>query len=103
MSSKNIVRFRSCFICEVNISDDEVELIDSTHTSFFISKSNDELISVFKDWFVSIYKACIPQTLTVIQYDVENNDDEPMLVVKNLIYNKPKDKPKMLIESKEQA
>lgn len=99
---ENIIRFRSCFICEVNISDNEVELIDSTHTSFFINKSNDELMATFKDWFVSIYKACIPQTLTVIQYDTVKNDDEPMLVVKNLIYNKRKDTQKLLVEHKEQ-
>ena len=87
MQSKEI-RFMSCFICEVIINDESIELIDSGHHSFFIDKSNDELMKSFKDWFKSVYKACIPQTLTVVQYEINSKDDEMFMLVKNLIYKK---------------
>lgn len=95
---ENIIHFRSCFICEVNISDTEVELIDSTHSSFFIDKSNDELMAVFKKWFIDVYKACVPQTLTVIQYAILNRNDEPIMIVKSLIYNEKLHKGNILLE-----
>ena len=78
----------SCFICEVMIDDDMIELINSGHQSFFIDKNNDNVMKIFKEWFKDVYKACIPQTLTIIQYDVVNKEDERMLVVENLIYSK---------------
>ena len=84
---ENTIRFKSCFICEVEINDKQIELIDANHMSFFIDKSNEETMVIFKDWFKNAYKSCIPQTLTIIQYDVVKQDDETFFVVKNLIYN----------------
>ena len=84
--SKEKIRFKSCFICDVAIDDKQIELVDSTHHSFYIDKNDAELMAMFKDWFVNVYKACIPQTLTIVQYDVVDNDGEPETIVKKLFY-----------------
>ena len=76
----------SCFICEVVLDKDTIELIDSGHHSFYIYRSNDDVMKQFKEWFVSIYKACVPQTLTVVQYTVEDNDGDPEMRVDKLFY-----------------
>ena len=87
MQSKEI-RFKSCFICEVIISESSIELVDSGHLSMFIDKGNDDLMRIFKDWFVNIYKACIPQMLTVVQYHIDNGNNEPTIIVDKLFYKK---------------
>ena len=84
------IRFKSCFICEVIISDASIELVDAGHSSFYIDKSDEALMREFKDWFVNAYKACIPQTLTVVQYEIADNGGEPVMQVVKLLYNKPK-------------
>lgn len=88
---ENVIHFKSCFICEVNIGANEIELVDFVRESFFIDKNNEELMKVFKSWFVNVYKACIPQTLTVVQYEIASRNDEPMMRVQNLIYNVKRD------------
>ena len=99
-SKEKEIRFKSCFICEVIISDEAIELIDSGHMSMFISKSNAEVMQMFKDWFVNIYKACIPQTLTVVQHHVESKDGEPTIIVDKLFYKKNDVCTTMINESK---
>lgn len=102
MMSKAI-HFKSCFICEVTIDDKFIELVDSGHQSFFIDKSDSSVMSEFKSWFKDVYKACIPQTLTVVQYDIEDNDGEPMMKVVKLMYKKNENSVTMLNETKENA
>ena len=99
-SKEKEIRFRSCFICEVIISDETIELIDSVHLSMFISKSNVEVMQMFKDWFVNIYKACIPQTLTVVQHHIESKDGDPTIIVDKLFYKKNDACTVMINESK---
>lgn len=82
------IRFKSCFICEVIISDASIELVDAGHSSFYIDKSDEALMKEFKDWFVNVYKACIPQTLTVVQYEIADNSGEPVMQVVKLLYKK---------------
>ena len=97
------IRFRSCFICEVTIDEKLIELTDSGHQSFFIDKNDSAVMSEFKSWFKDVYKACIPQTLTVVQYDIEDNDGEPMMKVVKLMYKKNANSVTMLNETKENA
>ena len=97
------IYFRSCFICEVTIDDKLIELTDSGHQSFFIDKNDSAVMSEFKSWFKDVYKACIPQTLTVVQYDIEDNDGEPMMKVVKLMYKKNENFVTMLNEAKENA
>ena len=97
------IHFMSCFICEVIIDDKFIELVDSGHQSFFIDKSDNAVMSEFKSWFKDVYKACIPQTLTVVQYDIEDNDGEPMMKVVKLMYKKNENFVTMLNETKENA
>ena len=78
----------SCFICEVILENSTVELIDSGHHLFIIDKDDEALMKDFKKWFVTIYKECVPQTLTVVQYHVEDNDGEPVMKVDKLIWKK---------------
>lgn len=99
-SKEKEIRFRSCFICEVIIRNESIELVDSVHMSLFIDKKNEELMQMFKDWFVNIYKACIPQTLTVVQHHVESKDGEPTIIVDKLFYRKNDACTTMINESK---
>ena len=97
------IHFKSCFICEVTIDDNFIELIDSGHQSFFIDKNDDAAMLEFKSWFKDVYKSCVPQTLTVVQYDIEDNDGEPMMKVIKLMYKKNENSVTMLNETKENA
>ena len=84
------IHFRSCFICEVTIDDNFIELIDSGHQSFFIDKNDDTVMLEFKSWFKDVYKSCVPQTLTVVQYDPVHDDESGGMMSKvvKLIYKK---------------
>ena len=84
----NKAYFRSSFICEVKVDDKLIELVDSVHQSFFIDKTNSSLMAEFKQWFKDVYSACVPQTLTVLQYDIEDDETGPLLKVVKLIYKK---------------
>ena len=93
----------SCFICKVSIYANFIELTDSGHRSFFIDTSDNSVMLEFKSWFKDVYKACIPQTLTVVQYDIENNNGEPTMKVVKLIYKKNENSVTMLNETKENS
>ena len=99
------IHFRSCFICEVTIDDKLIELIDSGHQSFFIDKNDNAVMSEFKSWFKDVYKACIPQTLTVVQYDPIHDDESGGMMSKvvKLIYKKNENVVTVLNETKENA
>lgn len=60
-------------------------------------------MSEFKSWFKEVYKTCIPQTLTIVQYDIENNDGEPIMKVVKLMYKKNENSMTMINETKENA
>lgn len=81
--------FISCFICGVEVKDNRIILIDSGHQKYIVYKDSKDVVAEFKDWFENVYLNCIPQSLTVIRYDiVEKNEYEAELVVKKMIYKK---------------
>ena len=100
------IHFKSCFICEVNIDDNFVEIVDSGHLSFFIDKNDNDVMAEFKAWFKDVYKACVPQTLTVIQYEPVHDDESNGMKLKviKLMYNKKDEHTiSMICENKEAA
>lgn len=85
-------KFNSCFICNVEIGDGKIVLQDSYRNDFYIVKGDSpkSAFDEFKNWFREIYLACIPQTLTVLQYHIsENADGESVAVIDRLIYVMP--------------
>lgn len=83
-------RFKSCFISEVIFHDNGIILQDCGHNTFNILNTDTSVVSQFKKWFNTIYMACIPQILTVIEYDIiDKNDVEVMQIVKNMYFKVP--------------
>lgn len=88
-------KFNSCFICNVEVGDGKVMLQDSYRNDFYIVKgdSPNTAFDEFRNWFKDIYLACIPHTLTVLQYHIsENIDGESIAVIDRMIYNTPERK-----------
>lgn len=85
----NVKRFHSCFICDVNFSSDTIMLEDSSHNIFFIDRKNasQDVLVNFKKWFSNVYMKCIPASMTIIEYSIEESKDsnEAMNIVKKMI------------------
>ena len=84
-------KFRSCFICGVDIEGNQVVLEDSGRNAyvFDLSTATDELKAQYKDWFKNIYLKCIPQVLTVLEYHISTNaDGESICVIDKMFINK---------------
>ena len=80
--------FNSCFITDVEINDKMIILTDSTKQCFYIYRYNcaPETISSFEMWFKMLYLRGIPQTLTIVDYSIAQNEDgESIRIVNKLI------------------
>lgn len=85
-------RLNSCFICDVEINDKYIILIDSVKKCFYIDRANcsKDTLNSFESWFKNVFMKAIAQTITIVDYDIiENADNEAMMIVNKLIYNKP--------------
>lgn len=81
-------KFKSCYVSDVEITNQHIILKDCSNNMFVISTDNEDLIKQFKIWFKQIYLACIPQVLTIFEYDIiEKNEYEVIQNVKNIIFN----------------
>lgn len=64
--------FKSCFIVDVAITDNDIVLSDSSHNKYYISRANTEVVKQFKLWFANIFCKGIAQTLTIFQYEPQD-------------------------------
>lgn len=82
-----VKRFMSCFLCGVEVYDSNIVLTDASERhSFVLKKDNKAAMESFAKWFKEIYLTCVPQQLTVVDYDfVHDNDDQALCIVNKLI------------------
>ena len=81
----NVKRFRSCFICGVEVHSSKIVLEDSGHQCFAIDKSDSLAMESFAKWFKEFYLKGIPQVLTILEYSFVEKDGEQMCLVNKLI------------------
>lgn len=85
-TSDKVKRFRSCFICGVELHDTVIVLEDSGRNQFIIDKKDKAAVESFAFWFKSVYLRGIPQVLSIIDYSIEQkNDDESFCRVNKII------------------
>jgi hypothetical protein len=81
-------KFKSCYVSDVEITNQQIILKDCSNNIFIIFTDDEKLVKRFKHWFKHIYLECIPQVLTVFEYEIiEKNEFEVIQKVKNIIYN----------------
>lgn len=81
-------KFKSCYVSDVEITNQQIILKDCSNNMFIIFTDDEELVKQFKLWLKHIYLECIPQVLTVFEYEiVEKNEFEVIQKVKNIIFN----------------
>lgn len=85
--TEKVKRFISCYLSNVEVHSDYVLLEDASgRHSFILHKDNKTAFESFAKWFKDIYIACIPQQLTVVDYDfVQSDDGQACCVVNRLI------------------
>ena len=84
----NIKRFKSCFLCCVEMHDKFIMLEDSNKDRFYIDREDKVALESFVFWFKNVYIKGIPQVLTIIDYSyVNKSEDEVVCVVNKLIAN----------------
>ena len=84
-------RFKAAFVSNVDFYDNRIELIDCNNSTFVVDLRNENVVNQFKSWFETIYKNCIPQTLTLFEYELVNkNEYDIVYMVKNIIFNASK-------------
>ena len=85
-NAKSLVkRLKSCFICDVEIYDDHIVLGDAKSNQYLIRNSNKEAVSSFTAWFKEVYLKCVPQSLAIVDYDIEEHGDEVSYIVNHII------------------
>ena len=95
--------YRSCFIADVQISDEEIVLTDTGRGRFFIDPKNTEVIGQFKNWLKNDFIAGIAQHATVLKYEEkELNEAETELWVTK-IFTHAQSENQMLNESKKES
>ena len=81
-------KFKSCYISDVEITKQYIILKDCSNNTFVIFTDKEDVLKKFKIWFNQIYLECIPQVLTIFEYEiVEKNEFEVIQKVKNIIFN----------------
>lgn len=84
----NIKRFKSCFLCCVEMHDKFIMLEDSNKDRFYIDREDKAALESFVFWFKNVYIKGIPQVLTIIDYSyVNKSEDEVVCMVNKLIAN----------------
>ncbi len=81
-------RLSSCFICDVEVNDSQIILIDCGRRCFYIDKKSaaKETLDSFKTWFESCYMKGIPQMITIIDYKIEENADGEAIMAINKLF-----------------
>ena len=84
----NIKRFKSCFLCCVEMHDRFIMLEDSNKDRFYIDREDKVALESFVFWFKNVYIKGIPQVLTIIDYSyAKKSEDEVMCIVNKLVAN----------------
>lgn len=71
----NKYNFGSRYIVDVQINDKYIALIDSGRGIQYIDKSDTEVCKQFKYWLENVFFKGIPNFLTVIKYEIINNEE----------------------------
>ena len=87
LKANKVKRFMSCFLCGVEVHDSYIVLTDASERhSFVLKKDNKAAMESFAKWFKEIYLTCVPQQLTVVDYDfVQDDDGQAACIVNRLI------------------
>lgn len=81
-----VKKFRSCYICGVEIGQKDVLLEDSGKNTFIVHRDNAIAIESFKLWFEEVFMKGVPQVLTIIDYSTEANaDGEAVCAVNKMV------------------
>ena len=87
-TNDRVKRFRSCFICGVEMHDDIVVLEDSGRNQFIIDQKDKMAIESFVFWFKNVYLRGVPQVLSIIDYSiVQKNEAESYCLVNKIVAN----------------
>ena len=102
-TNDRVKRFRSCFICGVEMHDDIVVLEDSGRNQFIIDKKDKMAIGSFVFWFKNVYLRGVPQVLSIIDYSiVQKNEEESYCLVNKIVANpNPNEQPPIDDNNKE--
>jgi hypothetical protein len=61
------IRYRSCYIVDIIIKNDNIQLSDSVGRNYIVANSEIALES-YKKWFNNVFLKGIAQTLTIFEY-----------------------------------
>lgn len=75
------MKFRSCYVEEVEMNQDGITLVDSHRNRFRVDSKNRETVDQFKTWFQEVFKTGLTQYLTVFQYRTDSDPDDPGVCV----------------------
>lgn len=74
---EKVKRFKACFISDVEVHEKHIVISDCHHNEFVIDCADKDAFMSFAEWFKNVYMKGIPQTLSIIDYDiVPKNDNE---------------------------
>ena len=68
--------FVSRYIVDVSIEDAYISLKDSSGQNFYIDRKNTDVVDQFKNWFKTIFSQGISGTLTVLNFQKLEKDNE---------------------------
>lgn len=85
----NTRRFHSCFVVDVQASEKDIVIVDSTRCRWHVKMDSADAMAEFKVWLKSVFLKGVAQTLTVFEYvEVGGEPDTEYQIVK--FYNCPK-------------
>ena len=85
----SIRRFHSCFVVDVQASEDDIVITDSTRCRWHVKADSTDAVAGFKSWLKNVFLKGVAQTLTVFEYaEVGEQPDAEYQIVK--FYNCPK-------------
>ena len=61
-------RFHSCFVVDVQASENDIVITDSTRCRWHVKMDSAEAKAEFKAWLKSVFLKGVAQTLTVFEY-----------------------------------
>lgn len=67
--------YHSCFLTDVQISDDLIRIMDSSKNAYYVNMQEKESVQSFKLWFKQIFLKALPQSVTVFEYEIRKIDD----------------------------
>ena len=85
-------RLSSCFICDVEINDKYIILVDSAKKCFYINraKCTQDTMDNFEAWFKNVFMKAVAQQITIVDYDIVDDEieGEATMIVNKLMYTK---------------